>query len=164
MSKIVYLSLGSNVGDRARNLCAAIDELTLAGVAVRRVSSTYETAPLDLTDQPMFLNLVVEAETALMPRQLLARTARIERSLGRKRTVAKGPRTIDIDILLYGSSVINTIDLTVPHPRLAARRFVLEPLAEIAPDLRHPVTRRTAREMLADVAGQKVRRLRHSKS
>lgn len=164
MSKIVYLSLGSNVGDRTRNLRAAIDELTLAGVAVRRVSSTYETAPLDLTDQPMFLNLVVEAETALMPRQLLARTARIERSLGRKRTVAKGPRTIDIDILLYGSSVINTIDLTVPHPRLAARRFVLEPLAEIAPDLRHPVTRRTAREMLADVAGQKVRRLRHSKS
>jgi 2-amino-4-hydroxy-6-hydroxymethyldihydropteridine diphosphokinase len=164
VSKIVYLSLGSNVGDRTRNLRAAIDELTLAGVAVRRVSSTYETAPLDLTDQPMFLNLVVEAETALMPRQLLARTARIERSLGRKRTVAKGPRTIDIDILLYGSSVINTIDLTVPHPRLAARRFVLEPLAEIAPDLRHPVTRRTAREMLADVAGQKVRRLRHSKS
>lgn len=159
MPKIVYLSLGSNLGDRARNLRAAIDELTFAGVAVRRVSSAYETEPLDLTDQPMFLNLVLEAETALMPRQLLARAARIERSLGRRRTVAKGPRTIDIDILLYGSSVINTTDLTVPHPRLAARRFVLEPLAEIAPDLRHPVTRRTARQMLADVAGQRVRKL-----
>jgi 2-amino-4-hydroxy-6-hydroxymethyldihydropteridine diphosphokinase len=106
----------------------------------------------------MFLNLVVEAETALMPLQLLSRTLRIERELGRKRAVPKGPRTIDIDIVLYGSSVINAPELVVPHPRLAERRFVLEPLAELAPDLRHPVTRRTVREMLAGVAAQKVRK------
>jgi len=164
VSKTVYLSLGSNLGDRARNLRTAIEGLARAGVAVRRVSSIYETEPLELADQPKFLNLVVEAETALMPRQLLARTARIERELGRKRTVAKGPRTIDVDILFYGSSVINAPNLIVPHPRLAGRRFVLEPLAEIAPDLRHPVTRRTVREMLAEVSGQKVRKLRHSGS
>ncbi len=157
--KTVYLALGSNLGDRAENLRAAIDALAKAGVAVRRASSVYETEPLDVLDQPMFLNMVVEAETALMPRQLLSRTARIEREMGRKRIVAKGPRTIDIDILFYGASVINAPDLIVPHPRLAERRFVLEPLAEIAPDLRHPVTRRTAREMLTAVASQKVRKL-----
>jgi len=157
--KTVHLALGSNLGDRAENLRTAIDALAKAGIAVRRASSVYETEPLDFLDQPMFLNMVVEAETELMPRQLLSRTARIEREMGRKRVVAKGPRTIDIDILFHGASVISTPDLIVPHPRLAERRFVLEPLAEIAPDLRHPVTRRTAREMLADVASQKVRKL-----
>ena len=155
----IYLSLGSNLGDRAQNLHAAIDGLARSGVVVRRVSSVYETAPVDLLDQPMFLNLVVEAETALLPRQLLARTARLERSLGRRRTVAKGPRTIDIDILFYGSSVIDTPDLIVPHPRIAERRFVLEPLAEIAPDLVHPLTRRTIHKMLAGVSEQKARKI-----
>jgi 2-amino-4-hydroxy-6-hydroxymethyldihydropteridine diphosphokinase len=156
--KTVYLSLGANLGNRQQNLRVAIEHLGPAGITVRRVSSIYETEPLDLAGQPMFLNLVVEAETALMPLQLLSRTLRIERELGRKRTVPKGPRTIDIDIVLYGSSVINTPELVVPHPRLAERRFVLEPLAELAPDLRHPVTRRTVREMLAGVAAQKVRK------
>jgi 2-amino-4-hydroxy-6-hydroxymethyldihydropteridine diphosphokinase len=160
--KTIYLSLGSNLGDRAQNLHAALDGLARAGIAVRRVSSVYETAPVDLVDQPMFLNLVLEAETALRPRQLLKRIARLERELGRRRTVAKGPRTIDIDILFHGTSVIDTPGLIVPHPRIAERRFVLEPLTEIAPDLRHPVTRRTAREMLADVAAQKVQRLQAS--
>lgn len=157
--KTIYLSLGSNLGDRARNLRAAIDGLARASIAVRRVSPVYETAPVDLVDQPMFLNLVVEAETALMPRQLLARIARLERELGRQRTVAKGPRTIDIDILFHGSSVIDTPDLIVPHPRIAERRFVLEPLSEIAPELVHPLTRRTIREMLAGVSGQKARKV-----
>ncbi len=126
---------------------------------MRRVSSVYETAPVDLVDQPMFLNLVVEAETALLPRQLLSHIARLERSLGRRRTVAKGPRTIDIDILFYGSSVIESPDLMVPHPRIAERRFVLQPLSEIAPDLVHPLTRRTARAMLAGVRAQRVRKV-----
>ncbi|MCE5309416.1 MAG: 2-amino-4-hydroxy-6-hydroxymethyldihydropteridine diphosphokinase [Acidobacteriales bacterium] len=158
MIKTVYLSLGANLGNRQQNLRAAIERLGPAGITVRRVSSIYETEPLDLVGQPMFLNLVVEAETALMPLQLLMRALRIERELGRKRTVPKGPRTIDIDIILYGSSVINAPELVVPHPRLAERRFVLEPLAELVPDLRHPVTRRTVREMLAAVTAQKVRR------
>lgn len=157
--KTIYLSLGSNLGDRAQNLRAAIDGLSRAGVVVRRVSSVYETAPVDLLDQPMFHNLVVDAETALMPRQLLKLIARLERELGRQRTVAKGPRTIDIDILFYGSSVIDTPDLIVPHPRIAERRFVLEPLAEIAPDLVHPLTRCTIHKMLAGVSGQKARKV-----
>jgi 2-amino-4-hydroxy-6-hydroxymethyldihydropteridine diphosphokinase len=156
--KTVYLSLGANLGNREQSLRAAIERLGPAGITVRRVSSIFETEPLDLVGQPMFLNLVVEAETALMPLQLLSRALRIERELGRKRTVPKGPRTIDIDIILYGSSVIEAPELVVPHPRLAERRFVLEPLAELAPDLRHPVTRRTVREMLAGVAAQKVRK------
>jgi 2-amino-4-hydroxy-6-hydroxymethyldihydropteridine diphosphokinase len=160
--KTIYLSLGSNLGDRAGNLRAAIDGLARVGVALHRASSVYETEPRDRIDQPMFLNLVVEAETTLMPRQLLSRIARIERELGRKRTIPKGPRTIDIDILFYGSSVIDTPDLTVPHPRIAERRFVLEPLFEIAPDLRHPLTRHTVREMLAEVGAQKVRKFRSS--
>jgi 2-amino-4-hydroxy-6-hydroxymethyldihydropteridine diphosphokinase len=102
---------------------------------------------------------VVEAETDLFPKQLLARLQKIERQLGRKRIRPKGPRTIDIDILLYGEAVIATDELTVPHPRMEERRFVLEPLAELGPDLRHPVTRRTVREMLRAVAGQQVRRV-----
>ncbi len=157
--KTVYLSLGSNLGDRERNLREAIRMLGEAGVRALRVSSLYETEPVDVRDQPWFLNLVVEAETELFPKQLLARIRKIEFELGRKRVRPKGPRTADIDILLYGDSVIETGELTVPHPRLAERRFVLEPLAELAPELRHPVTRRTMRELLAGTAGQAVRKI-----
>ncbi len=157
--KTVYLSLGSNLGDRERNLREAIRMLGEAGVRTLRVSSLYETEPVDVRDQPWFLNLVVEAETELFPKQLLARIRKIEFDLGRKRVRPKGPRTADIDILLYGDSVIETGELTVPHPRLAERRFVLEPLAELAPELRHPVTRRTIRELLAGTAGQVVRKI-----
>ena len=149
MSKIVYLSLGSNLGDREQMLRQALERLAAAGLRILRVSSIRETEPVDVLDQPRFLNLVAEAETDLFPRQLLARTQRVELELGRKRLRPKGPRTIDIDILLYGDAVIDSPELTVPHPRMAQRRFVLEPLAELAPDLRHPVTRRTVREMLA---------------
>ncbi len=158
--KRVYFSLGSNLGDREAALRQAVDALGPAGIRVLRVSSVYESEPVDVRDQPWFLNLVVEAETDLFPRQLLARTQSIERKMGRVRTRPKGPRTIDIDILLYGDAVIDSSDLTVPHPRMAERRFVLEPLAELAPDLRHPVTRATVREMLAKVQEQSVTKLR----
>jgi 2-amino-4-hydroxy-6-hydroxymethyldihydropteridine diphosphokinase len=159
VSKTAYLSLGSNLGDRERNLRDALGLLAGPRLRVLRVSSFYETAPLDLRDQPWFLNAVAEVETDLFPKQLLARVQKIERELGRKRIVPKGPRTIDVDILLYGAAVIDAEELQVPHPRLAGRRFVLEPLAELAPDLRHPVTRRTVAEMLHAVTGQQVRKV-----
>jgi 2-amino-4-hydroxy-6-hydroxymethyldihydropteridine diphosphokinase len=124
-----------------------------------RASSIYETAPRDVQDQPWFLNQVIECETDLFPRQLLARLQKIERAMGRKRTIAKGPREIDLDILLFGDVVMKAPDLEVPHPRLAERRFALEPLAELAPDKKHPGTRRTVREMLAGVASQVLRRI-----
>jgi 2-amino-4-hydroxy-6-hydroxymethyldihydropteridine diphosphokinase len=157
--KTAYLSLGSNVGDREANLRAAIEKLAAPDSRVVRVSPTYETEPVDYTDQRWFLNLVVEAETDLFPMQLLARVARIERALGRVRTVAKGPRTIDIDILLYGRAVVRAKDLEIPHPRMHERRFVLAPLADLAPDLRHPVTRKTVREMLDAAPAAAVRRV-----
>ncbi len=157
--RTVYLSLGSNLGDREENLREALHRLEAGGVRVLRVSSIYETEPQDVRDQPWFLNIAAECETELLPGQLLARALKIEGDLGRKRARPKGPRTIDIDILLYGTAVVETSELQVPHPRMGERRFVLEPLAELAPDLRHPVTRRTVREMLADVARQRVRKL-----
>ena len=158
--KTVYLSLGSNLGDREGYLRQAIALIGAAGVRVLRLSSLYETEPLEVRDQPRFLNLVVEAETELFPKQLLARLLKIELDLGRRRGRPKGPRSIDIDILLYGRSVIESAELRVPHPRLAERRFVLEPLAELAPGLRHPVNHRTIRELLVATAGQGVKKVR----
>ena len=155
--KTVYLGLGSNVGDRERNLAAALAQLAGPALRILRVSSTYETEPVDYTGQRWFLNLVVEAETDLFPMQLLARIVKIERALGRVRTVPKGPRTLDIDILLYGRAVIRSATLEIPHPRMAERRFVLAPLAELAPGLRHPLTRKTIREMLDAAPVQAVR-------
>jgi len=157
--KLVYLSLGSNIGDRDAHLRAAIAALDAGGVHVLRTSPVYETEPLDYRDQAWFLNLVVEAETALFPAQLLARIGRIERTLGRVRNVPKGPRTIDIDILFYGAAIVNTARLEIPHPRLAERRFVLAPLADLAPGLRHPATHRSVREMLRDAPPAAVRLL-----
>jgi 2-amino-4-hydroxy-6-hydroxymethyldihydropteridine diphosphokinase len=155
--KTAYLSLGSNVGDRKRMLGEALHLLESPGLHVARVSPVYETEPQDFKNQPWFLNLVAEVQTGLFPMQLLTRTQRIESKLGRKRTLDKGPRSIDIDILLYGESVIDAKDLVVPHPRMTERRFVLQPLADLAPDLRHPVLRCTVRELLAKVSGQAVR-------
>ena len=152
--KTVYLSLGSNLGDRRGALEAAIARLEGPDFRIRRVSSIYETEPLDLRDQPWFLNLVLEAETELFPKQLLARVRKVELELGRKRLRAKGPRSIDIDILLYGEVVMDSTELTIPHPRLTERRFVLEPLAELVPQLRHPVTRETIAELLPATLGQ----------
>lgn len=127
---------------------------------MRRVSSVYETEPVGVRNQPWFLNVVVEGETELFPVQLLERMQAIEIRLGRRRPAEQGPRTMDIDILLYGDFRIERRDLTVPHPRLSERRFVLEPLVELAPELRHPVSRVTMRELLAATPDRSaVRRL-----
>jgi 2-amino-4-hydroxy-6-hydroxymethyldihydropteridine diphosphokinase len=181
--KTIYLSLGSNIGDRAANLRAAMDLLAAPDLRILRASPVYETEPVGCpglrpqnsvqvekrlltraapigaatAPQRWFLNLVVEAATELPPSRLLARTGKIERELGRIRTVRNGPRTIDIDILLYGDSVVRTVRLEIPHPRMAERRFVLAPLADLAPELRHPVTHRTVREMLEAAPAETVR-------
>jgi len=158
MHKIVYLSLGSNLGDRQANLRAALDRLAELGT-VQAVSSFYETEPVGLTAQPWFLNCAVKLDTEKMPRQLIAGVLNLEREMGRQRKQKNGPRIIDIDILLFGTSVIEAVGLTVPHPRLHERRFVLEPLAEIAPEVRHPVLKRTVRELRDSLSpGQTVRR------
>lgn len=148
----IYLSLGSNVGDREANLRAAIAALPGHGVRVRRLSSIYETEPVDYREQAWFLNCVVEAETQLEPIALLRTVRSIEGSMGSKKEFTKGPRLIDLDILLYGDETIGTSELQVPHPRMTQRRFVLEPLAEIAPRLRHPSWETDAAGLLARTA------------
>jgi 2-amino-4-hydroxy-6-hydroxymethyldihydropteridine diphosphokinase len=146
LKKTVYLSLGSNLGNRAANLNVAIERLRELG-QVRVVSSFYETEPVDLANQPWFLNCAVALETEMMPRRLLRSVMGIEQALGRRRLQVKGPRTIDIDILLFGNSVVDTAELIIPHPALHERRFVLEPLNEIAAEVRHPVLKQTIREL-----------------
>jgi 2-amino-4-hydroxy-6-hydroxymethyldihydropteridine diphosphokinase len=157
VTKIVYLGLGSNAGDRERNLQRALEVLAAADLRIARASPIYETEPVEFTQQSWFLNQVAEAETGLFPMQLLGRVMRVERELGRVREIPKGPRSIDIDILFYGRAVVRTAKLEIPHPAIAERRFVLVPLADLAPDLRHPVTRRTVREMLDAAPPAKVR-------
>jgi len=152
MTKRVYLSLGANLGDRESNLRAAIAALPRAGVQVEHVSSLYETEPVDYLDQPWFLNCVVEGETELPALGLLRSLREIETKLGSKKEFTKGPRLLDIDILLYGDETIDTADLHVPHPRMLMRKFVLAPLAEIRPELKHPGWYRTAKELLKTTA------------
>jgi 2-amino-4-hydroxy-6-hydroxymethyldihydropteridine diphosphokinase len=162
--KTIYLALGSNVGDRAAHLARAIECLPEAGVRPLRQSSIYLTEPVGGIDQRPFLNCALEAETGRMPLELLRQLQQIEWALGRRRRVAMGPRPIDIDILFYGSSVIRTPELVIPHPRLADRRFVLVPLSEIAPGLRHPVLQRSVAELLASTPDRGfVRRWRDQK-
>lgn len=150
--KTVYLSLGSNVGDRDENLRGAIVALRDAGVRVTKVSSFYETEPVDYFEQAWFLNCVVEGETEVPPEELLRALRGIETRMGSRKLIAKGPRLIDIDILLYGSETIDTPELQVPHPRMHLRRFVLVPLAEIASKLKHPTWTMTVSELAANTA------------
>jgi 2-amino-4-hydroxy-6-hydroxymethyldihydropteridine diphosphokinase len=148
--KRVYLSLGSNLGDRAAHLQRALGELAASGIEVTRISPFYRTEPVDYRPQPWFLNAVAEVRTELLPLRLLGTLQRIESKMGRRRTMPKGPRTIDLDILFYDNAVVRAPALTIPHPRMEARKFVLVPLGELVPDFHHPVTRKTVREMLSE--------------
>jgi 2-amino-4-hydroxy-6-hydroxymethyldihydropteridine diphosphokinase len=150
-----YISLGSNLGDRGGNLLLAVRGMMEAALCVTRLSSIYETEPVSEIEQPPFLNMIAEVGKPLPPaEQMLARLLRIEWLLGRTRDVKDGPRTLDLDLLLYGEVQSHTEFLTLPHPRMHERRFVLEPLVEIAPRLVHPTLKRTASELLESVNDQ----------
>jgi 2-amino-4-hydroxy-6-hydroxymethyldihydropteridine diphosphokinase len=162
MRTLVYLSLGSNLGEREHHLRDAIARLETEGRMVS-VSSFYETEPVEFTDQAWFLNCAVALETTASPQQLIIAILNIERDMGRQRIQKKGPRIIDIDILLFGDQIVDSPALTIPHPAMHHRRFVLEPLAEIAPEARHPGLKKTIRELLQALpAGQVVRK--HNKN
>ena len=159
ITNLVYLSLGSNIGDRGAHLREAISRVQTTG-RITAISSLYETEPVEFTQQALFLNCAVGLETSLGPEDLMSRLLDFERELGRERVQKKGPRTIDIDILLFGNLVMNFPELTIPHPAMAKRRFVLAPLAEIAPDLVHPVLKKSVSKLLAELpAGQNVWKL-----
>jgi 2-amino-4-hydroxy-6-hydroxymethyldihydropteridine diphosphokinase len=159
MPNLVYLSLGSNVGDREAQLREAEKRLSKVGRVVA-ISSFYETEPVEFTEQPWFLNCAVKLETNLAAKELMAAILGIEEEMGRRRVQDKGPRSIDIDILLFADAIVESSEVTIPHPAMHRRRFVLEPLAEIAPEALHPLLKKTIRELLDRLPhGQSVRKL-----
>lgn len=172
-----YIGLGSNIGDRRANLVEAIERIKELGFEIVRQSSIYETEPVGFTDQPWFLNQVIEAKLSVQPNaaqaaSFLAELLDIEREMGRKRTIVHGPRLIDIDLLLFDDLIVQhsndtassskTLGIVLPHPRMHLRRFVLEPFCEIAPDLVHPVLKKTCHEILASLNDQVVRLFKES--
>ena len=156
MPEMVYLSLGSNLGDRAGNLTAAIAALAGPGFLVMQISQFYETEPVDILDQPWFLNCVLEGKTTLTAAELLAKLRAVESQIGTEKLIPRGPRRIDLDILLFGENVVDTPGLQIPHPRMNERRFVLVPLAELAPSLVHPVARKTVTRLLQETADRSL--------
>jgi 2-amino-4-hydroxy-6-hydroxymethyldihydropteridine diphosphokinase len=148
--KNIYLGLGSNQGDREKNLLLAIKKINTGAGTVVAVSPVYQAEPWGKTDQPEFLNQVIALETSFQPRELLAKLLAIESGMGRTRDVHWGPRTIDLDILFFGERIINESDLTIPHPGIADRNFVLMPLNELAADLIHPLLQKTCRQLLKE--------------
>ena len=146
---VAFLSLGSNRGDTWLHLRTARQALTALGVSVEEVSACYATEPVDFKDQPWFLNQVIRVRTDLTPMELLQACLRTEHEQGRRREIAKGPRTLDIDILLYDDLILQAPQLEIPHPQIPLRRFVLEPLAALAPDKVHPVLQETVAMLLA---------------
>jgi len=154
---IAYVGLGSNIGDKAGNILRALDILSqFDGIKVTKVSSFYETEPIGYEDQDWFINAVAQVETIFSPEELLSAFKKVEQIMGRKNTIRWGPREIDLDLLMYDQLCFESPSLVIPHPRLHERAFVLVPLAKIAPDLFHPIQKKTIAELLAELQSQKT--------